>query len=96
MEFQGKSEIMDKKTIEESARAAAAAGYHVGHVFARFEEGDLHLSCTACGAEETVSKYGEGKQPQRFVWLPVKMDGREYVKCERCRRVHDSAIPFAR
>jgi hypothetical protein len=87
---------MDRKSIEEQARAQAAAGYHVGHVFVRHDGSDMHIKCTACGVEEVVKGYGEGQQPQKFVYQPIRFDGREYVKCESCRRVHDHVIPGAR
>lgn len=87
---------MDQKAIEEAARAAAAAGIHVGHVFVRHEGDDMHIKCTSCGVEEVVKNYGNGTQPQKFVYQPTRMDGREYVKCESCYRVHDRVIPHAR
>lgn len=87
---------MDHKKMEGQARAIAAAGYRVGHVFARHEGDDMYIKCTECGAEEVVTGYGTGQQPQKFVFQPVRMDGREYVKCESCRQVHDRVIPGAR
>jgi ribosomal protein S27E len=87
---------MDQKAIEDAARAAAAAGFHVGHVFVRHDGDHMHIKCTSCGAEEIVKDYSNGKHPQKFVYQPTRMDGREYVKCESCRRVHDRVVPFAR
>lgn len=87
---------MDQKVVEEAARAAAAAGFCVGHVFVRHEGDDMHIKCTSCGAEENVKDYSKGRYPQKFVYQPTRMDGREYVKCESCRRVHDCVVPFAR
>lgn len=87
---------MDQRAIEEAARAAAAAGFHVGHVFVRHEGDDIRIKCMSCGAEEVVKNGCNGKQPQKFVYQPVRMDGREYVKCESCRQVHERVVPFAR
>lgn len=88
---------MDKKALEDAARAAARVGFHVGHVFVRHDGNDMHIMCTSCGAEELVKNYSLGKNhPQKFVYQTIRMDGREYVKCESCRKVHDRVVPFAR
>jgi hypothetical protein len=87
---------MDQKAIKDAARAAAAKGFHVGHVFVRHDGDDMYIKCRLCGVEEAVKDYGNGKHPQKFVYQPTRMDGREYVKCESCRAVHDCVIPNAR
>ena len=87
---------MDQKAIEEAARTAAASGFHVGHVFVRYEGEDMYIKCTICGSEEVVKGHSNGNHPQKFVYQPTRMDGREYVKCESCLRVHDRVVPFAR
>lgn len=87
---------MDQKAMEEAARAAGVAGFQVGHVLVRLVGGNMHIKCTTCNADEEVKGYSDGKQPQKFVYQPTRPDGREYVKCESCGRVHDSVIPYAR
>ena len=56
----------------------------------------MYLKCTLCGVEEAVNDYSNGKHPQKFVYQPTRMGGREYVKCESCLHVHDRVVPYAR
>lgn len=74
----------------------AAAGFRVGHVFVRHNDNDMCTKCMACGLEEVVKAHSDGQQLQKFVYQPTRFDGREYVRCEACRRVRDHVIPGAR
>lgn len=87
---------MHDQDMIRAAKAAMEVGSHIGHVFVQYAGHNMHIKCTVCGVTEFVKDYSDGKHPQKFVYQPVRMDGREYVKCESCGRVHDRAIPFAR
>lgn len=68
----------------------------VGHVTATPDGDNLHFKCNACDHEETVIDYKGGKLPRFIVWQTVRMDGKVYVKCEKCGETYERVIPFAR
>jgi hypothetical protein len=63
------------RKLSKNSRAMAAKGFHVGHPFVRHDGDDMHVKCSLCGAEETVTEYSNGKHPQKFVYQPTRMDG---------------------
>jgi len=78
------------------AKAALERGILVGHVMVTQIGDDLNFRCTSCKAEETVKSFYDGGRPERFTYFPTMMDGREYVKCETCGKVHDRIVPGAK
>jgi ribosomal protein S26 len=89
---------MNKEEVEAltaQAKAALERGILVGHVMVTQVADDLHFCCTSCQAKEIVKNFYDGGRPQKFTYMPTMMDGREYVKCETCGKVHDRIVPGA-
>lgn len=66
-----------------------------GHVSFKMDGDSLTLTCNVKGCDNTELST-DGSSIQRFVWQPMRMDGRCYIRCERCGTVTDEAVPYAR
>jgi ribosomal protein S27E len=69
--------------------------YKIAHIKFEPNGDDMTLTCTECNYSEHVVGYklDNGARPKKFVILPFCSDGMQYIKCEKCGKLHNEPSP---